>query len=172
MALTFHKNLPNANYHMLAPAADTHSSNHPELLRLRRPVPSGVEAPSLLTILQAIVIEVMPQQRGLTASQNALLRALSEHLEAAAHIADISKSGHGSKVQTGFALDKTRALELQLRQLTPAELEIVSLLRRGLSNKEIAYGLDKSVKTVKTQLTSVYRKFAVRTRSRLLAKLL
>lgn len=172
MALTLHMNLPNANYHMLAAAANTHSSNRPELRRLQQPVRSEVEAPSLFTALQAIVSEAMPQQRGLTLSQNALLRALSEHLDASARNADISKLGRSCSVQARFALDKTKVLELLLRQLTPAELEIVSLLRRGLSNKEIAYMLDKSVKTVKTQLTSVYRKFAVRTRSRLLAKLL
>lgn len=156
---------------MLAPAAETHLSNHPELRRLQRRVRSEFEAPSLLAALQAIVSEAMPQQRGLTPSQNALLRALSEHLEASARNVDISKPGRSCSVQSRFALDKTKVLELLLKQLTPAEQEIVSLLRRGLSNKEIAYMLDKSVKTVKAQLTTVYRKFAVRSRSRLLAKL-
>ena len=54
-------------------------------------------------------------------------------------------------------------------QLTPAERELVCFVREGWSNKEIAARLDKSVRTVKTQLTSVYKKFRVRGRSRLLA---
>lgn len=55
-------------------------------------------------------------------------------------------------------------------KLTQAEREILHLVRRGLSNKEIAADLGKSIRTVKTQLTSVYKKMRVRTRARLLAR--
>jgi DNA-binding NarL/FixJ family response regulator len=54
-------------------------------------------------------------------------------------------------------------------ELTGAERELVHFVRIGFSNKEIAARLDKSVRTVKTQLTSVYKKCGVRSRSRLLA---
>lgn len=54
-------------------------------------------------------------------------------------------------------------------ELTVAERELVQFVRIGFSNKEIAARLDKSVRTVKTQLTSVYKKCGVRSRSRLLA---
>jgi DNA-binding NarL/FixJ family response regulator len=57
-------------------------------------------------------------------------------------------------------------------ELTAAESELVQFVRIGFSNKEIAARLDKSVRTVKTQLTSVYRKCGVRSRSRLLAMMM
>ena len=66
----------------------------------------------------------------------------------------------------GLLHDTIRALP---GELTGAERELVHFVRIGFSNKEIAARLDKSVRTVKTQLTSVYRKCGVRSRSRLLA---
>ena len=56
--------------------------------------------------------------------------------------------------------------------LTVAERELVQFVRIGFSNKEIAARLDKSVRTVKTQLTSVYKKCGVRSRTRLLAMMM
>lgn len=77
--------------------------------------------------------------------------------------------------QMGFVAGVTAANEERvnalLSALTRAEAELVVLLTEGLSNKEIAARLEKSVRTVKTQLTSVYKKLAVRSRSRLLAQL-
>lgn len=58
-----------------------------------------------------------------------------------------------------------------VRHLTPAERALVNLVRQGLSNGEIAAQLGKSIRTVKGQLTSIYRKLGVRSRSRLLAQL-
>lgn len=66
----------------------------------------------------------------------------------------------------GLLRDPIRALP---GELTGAERELVHFVRIGFSNKEIAARLDKSVRTVKTQLTSVYKKCGVRSRSRLLA---
>jgi DNA-binding CsgD family transcriptional regulator len=60
----------------------------------------------------------------------------------------------------------------QLELLTPAERQLVELIREGCSNKEIAHRLEKSVRTVKTQCTAVYRKFGVSSRSKLLATLI
>lgn len=56
-----------------------------------------------------------------------------------------------------------------LSHLTPAERELARYVRQGWSNREIAEKLGKSVKTLKGQLTSVYRKLDVPGRSRLLA---
>lgn len=53
-------------------------------------------------------------------------------------------------------------------KLTPAEAEVVALLSRGLSNREIAAALGKSEGTVKNQLSAVYRKLGVNNRMRLL----
>lgn len=49
--------------------------------------------------------------------------------------------------------------------LTVAEVEILGLLARGLSNKEIAEHRISSPNTVRTQLDSIYRKIGVNSRS-------
>jgi DNA-binding NarL/FixJ family response regulator len=53
-------------------------------------------------------------------------------------------------------------------KLSAAEAVVVAQLSRGLTNKEIARTLGKSVGTVKNQLSSVYRKLGVRNRIRLM----
>jgi DNA-binding NarL/FixJ family response regulator len=49
-------------------------------------------------------------------------------------------------------------------QLTPRERELVSLVAAGASNKDIAGRLSISVKTVKTHLTSIFKKLGLSTR--------
>jgi DNA-binding NarL/FixJ family response regulator len=49
-------------------------------------------------------------------------------------------------------------------QLTPRESELVGLVAAGASNKEIARRLSISIKTVKTHLTSIFRKLGLSTR--------
>ena len=56
-------------------------------------------------------------------------------------------------------------------KLNPAEVEVVARLARGLTNREIAAELGKSIGTVKNQLSSVYRKLGVRNRLQLLSQL-
>lgn len=63
------------------------------------------------------------------------------------------------------------AAHSMLEGLTPAERELVRFVCQGLGNRDIAEKLGKSVKTVKSQLTSVYKKLNVSSRSRLLAGL-
>lgn len=46
--------------------------------------------------------------------------------------------------------------------VTPRELEVVHLIARGLSNKEIATTLGVSVRTVERHITNVYRKIGAR----------
>src|SRR5213083_506410 len=48
--------------------------------------------------------------------------------------------------------------------LTPRERELVSLVAAGASNKDIATRLAISIKTVKTHLTSVFKKLGLSTR--------
>ena len=55
----------------------------------------------------------------------------------------------------------------RLRQLTPREREIVSLIGRGASNKEIANSLNLSENTVKSHLTGVFRKLKLSDRLQL-----
>jgi len=53
--------------------------------------------------------------------------------------------------------------------LTPREVEIVRLLRKGYSNKEIAQELGIAVTTVKWNMTNILGKFEVQSSRQLLA---
>jgi DNA-binding NarL/FixJ family response regulator len=55
----------------------------------------------------------------------------------------------------------------QLKHLTPRQREIVSLISRGASNKEIAHALHVSEKTVKAHLTGIFRKLKLTDRLQL-----
>jgi DNA-binding CsgD family transcriptional regulator len=58
-----------------------------------------------------------------------------------------------------------------LAQLTPAERRVAELVAAGLSYKEIARRLDRSVSTIDHQLRSVRRKLGARSNSRLVRML-
>ena len=58
-----------------------------------------------------------------------------------------------------------------LTRLSPAEQVVLFQLRRGLSNREIAWALGKSERTVKNQVSAILAKYGVPTRSRLIALL-
>ncbi|MCP4601183.1 MAG: response regulator transcription factor, partial [Proteobacteria bacterium] len=49
--------------------------------------------------------------------------------------------------------------------LSPRETEILRLITRGLSNKEVAYTLGISHQTVKNHMTSILRKLDVEDRT-------
>ena len=68
------------------------------------------------------------------------------------------------------ALDQLPAHSL-LGQLTVAEREIARQVSAGLDNEEIARRLRKSVKTVKGQLTSIFKKLGVNGRNQLMVRL-
>ena len=55
-------------------------------------------------------------------------------------------------------------------ELTPAELEVASLVSEGKRNKEIAAALWMSEKTVEAHLSRIYRKLGVRNRAELAAR--
>ena len=60
-------------------------------------------------------------------------------------------------------------LDRRLAELTAAERDVFDLVRQGLSNKEIASARGRSTATVKNQLQSVFGKFGVNSRCRLIA---
>lgn len=68
------------------------------------------------------------------------------------------------------AMDRLPAHSL-LGQLTAAEREIARNVAEGLDNEEIARRLRKSVKTVKGQLTSIFKKLGVNGRNQLMVRL-
>jgi DNA-binding CsgD family transcriptional regulator len=71
---------------------------------------------------------------------------------------------------TAPAMDRLPAHSL-LGKLTVAEREIARQVGEGLDNEEIARRLSKSVKTVKGQLTSIFRKLGVNGRNQLMVRL-
>jgi DNA-binding NarL/FixJ family response regulator len=56
-------------------------------------------------------------------------------------------------------------LEDRFKPLSPREMEILQLITRGLSNKEVAYTLGISHQTVKNHMTSILRKLDVEDRT-------
>lgn len=58
-----------------------------------------------------------------------------------------------------------------IKSLTPREREVVFLLNKGLSNKEIARNLEVSVSTIKNHLNRVFSKFEVTRRAEMIAAL-
>jgi DNA-binding CsgD family transcriptional regulator len=69
--------------------------------------------------------------------------------------------------RSGRVLRKEQA---QRDELTPAELEVASLVSEGKRNKEIAAALWMSEKTVEAHLSRIYRKLGVRNRAELAAR--
>ena len=74
----------------------------------------------------------------------------------------------------GFVLDafagevpKGASLDPELDQLTPREREVLRLLARGYTYKEIARRLEVSIKTVETHVSSVLRKLQLSSRHEL-----
>jgi two-component system response regulator DegU len=56
-------------------------------------------------------------------------------------------------------------MEDKFKPLSPREMEILTLVTRGLSNKEVAYTLGISHQTVKNHMTSILRKLDVEDRT-------
>jgi DNA-binding NarL/FixJ family response regulator len=103
------------------------------------------------------------------AYQMAFLRRLHPHLDTTLQRLSAVQRRAGSTLPPRDAALRRDTIRALPDELTAAERELVQFVRIGFSNKEIAVRLDKSVRTVKTQLTSVYKKCGVRSRSRLLA---
>jgi DNA-binding CsgD family transcriptional regulator len=124
-------------------------------------------------LVSEIVIRRTAEQGDFTAREMALLQRFHPHLETTLQrlSAVQRRAGAAGAVQPDDAA-KRDAIHALPDGLTVAERELVQFVRIGFSNKEIAARLDKSVRTVKTQLTSVYKKCGVRSRSRLLAMMM
>jgi DNA-binding CsgD family transcriptional regulator len=146
---------------------DTVNDSHFEVLfrRLR----GAPDITSFWGTVRSILDETLPQRAEPTARGKQLLRQLHLHVETT--VQQVAER----EVRSAALSRKSKAArplaESVLHQLSPAERDIALLVLEGWSNKEIARELGKSIRTVKTQLTSVYKKLSVRSRSRLLAML-
>lgn len=47
-------------------------------------------------------------------------------------------------------------------KLTPRELEVLTLMKEGFTNRDIADALECSIGTVKTHVRSIYREYGVK----------
>jgi DNA-binding CsgD family transcriptional regulator len=151
-----------------SPVEDTHFKSL--LLRLD----AATDVPGFWGIVQSILNEVVSneaEQGDFSAQEIALLNRLHPYIQATLQRlsapAELEANGHRREGPTATSVKP--ALGEMLDRLTPAERKLLELVGEGFSNKEVAARLHKSVRTVKTQLTSVYKKFGVRSRSRLLA---
>jgi DNA-binding CsgD family transcriptional regulator len=121
-----------------------------------------------------IVIRRTAEQGDFIAREMALLQRLHPHLQTTLQrLSAVQRRAHSAgATSVPDEASKHDAIQALPGELTVAERELVQFVRIGFSNKEIAARLDKSVRTVKTQLTSVYKKCGVRSRSRLLAMMM
>jgi DNA-binding NarL/FixJ family response regulator len=83
-----------------------------------------------------------------------------------------SEAARRSLARRLAAIEQSRPLSNGLRRLTPRELQIAELVAAGATNRETADALFLSAKTVEWNLSNVYRKLYVRSRTELAAKLL
>jgi DNA-binding NarL/FixJ family response regulator len=60
----------------------------------------------------------------------------------------------------------TQALQARLRELTPQQLRVLDLMRRGCQNKEIALELQLAESTVKAHVTEILRKLRLFSRNK------
>jgi DNA-binding CsgD family transcriptional regulator len=73
--------------------------------------------------------------------------------------------------RSGAELDRIGGRAPSPLGLTPTEEQVASLVSEGLTNREIATNLYMSVKTVETNLSRIYRKLGVRSRTELVHRL-
>jgi DNA-binding CsgD family transcriptional regulator len=124
-------------------------------------------------LVSEIVIRRTVQQGDFAAREMALLQRLHPHLETTLQrLSAVERRASSAGAVQPDDATKYDAIQALSGELTVAERELVQFVRIGFSNKEIAARLDKSVRTVKTQLTSVYKKCGVRSRTRLLAMMM
>ncbi|KOG34578.1 response regulator [Streptomyces resistomycificus] len=94
-----------------------------------------------------------------------------EHLAAAVRLVDTGDAllapSITRRLVERFASDtgRPRAVPADLAALTPRELEVLTLLGRGLSNTELAAELTLSEATVKSHVARIFAKLALRDRA-------
>lgn len=165
--------------------ADQHQP-HVILMDLRMPVMDGLEAieqlkekhPQIAVIILTTYNEDEMMLRGLKLGARGYLLKDTERdtllntIRAAARGESLFKP---EILQRAFAIDETGKSPAPSKhksgdiQITPRELEVLQAAATGERNKEIAYRLGISSRTVKAHLTSVYNKLGVDSRAAAIA---
>lgn len=152
------------------------------LMDIHLPNRSGVECtaslkndlPELLVIILTVYEDTETIFKALRAGACGYLLKRAQHSEILAAISEVQAGGSpmtseiARKVLVAFQTPIPAAHEDQ--DLSRREREILELLLRGLSNKEISSDLSISVPTVKVHIRHIYEKLHVRSRVDLILK--
>jgi DNA-binding NarL/FixJ family response regulator len=140
------------------------------LMDLQMPVVDGVQATRDIVAVaghaQVVVLTSFSDAERIVAALDAgavgyLLKDAEPH-ELVEGIRAVSRGESPIHPRAARQLLTARATRPAARpQLTSREVEVLQLVRRGLSNREIARRLGISERTVKTHLTSVYQRIGV-----------
>jgi DNA-binding NarL/FixJ family response regulator len=74
-------------------------------------------------------------------------------------------SGATEPVGPAAALGREREIIARLRELTPQQYKVLSLICEGKLNKQIAFELDIVETTVKAHITSIFKKLSIHNRT-------
>ena len=85
-------------------------------------------------------------------------------------IASLNKIINRSDLKISVSANKNSKVQVEEFKLTRKELEVLALLPAGYSIKEMAKNLYLTESTVKSHLTSIYRKLSVTNRVQAIAK--
>jgi DNA-binding NarL/FixJ family response regulator len=140
------------------------------LMDLQMPVVDGVQATRDIVAAaghaQVVVLTTFSDAERIVAALDAgavgyLLKDAEPH-ELVEGIRAVARGESPIHPRAARQLLTARATRPAVRpQLTSREVEVLQLVRRGLSNREIARRLGISERTVKTHLTSVYQRIGV-----------
>lgn len=102
-----------------------------------------------------------------SSSKQELARSIGEVLRGAVCLPGTYRVRARSRRSTSPAQELLK----RLRDLTPQQLRVLEMLRRGLQNKQIAYELKISETTVKVHVSEILRKLNVLSRTRAIVEM-
>ncbi|MBE1300776.1 MAG: response regulator [Alteromonadaceae bacterium] len=119
-------------------------------------VVSGLEDPELVSkVVNAGAMGFVPK----VTSADVIVEAIDEMLEGEIWVPDTLSD------QVSASNDEFSELADKVSSLTPSQYKVLCLLRDGLLNKQIGFELGIAEKTVKTHVTSIFRKLDINNRT-------
>ena len=119
-------------------------------------VVSGLEDPELVSkVVNAGAMGFVPK----VTPADVIVEAIDEMLEGEIWVPDTLSE------QVSASNDEFSELADKVSSLTPSQYKVLCLLRDGLLNKQIGFELGIAEKTVKTHVTSIFRKLDINNRT-------